>query len=298
MEIVILTGMSGAGKSSAMRALEDLDYFCIDNLPPDLLPGLLQAFAETEKEDGSLQASRTQKIAIGIDIRSLIRFGNVTAGFKNYFTEKMDTKIIFMEASNEALVSRYKQSRRNHPLAKSRNLVDAITEERKRLQDLRALSDFVIDTTEMSLNNLKDLLYNTLATNDYDQMMTIFVQSFGYKYGLPLDSDLVLDVRFLPNPFYDENLRDLSGLDEPVKNYIMQFDQTHKFLEIYRDFFQFSLPLYQNEGKVRLMIAVGCTGGRHRSVTLSGELANILRSLGYRVFLEHRDIRRDPIGGI
>lgn len=299
MEIVIITGMSGAGKSSAMRALEDLDFFCIDNLPPDLLSGLLQAFHKTDlEEDEFIQTSRTQKIAIGIDIRSLIQFGNSNVSIKNSLPADTNAKIIFMEASNRTLVSRYKQSRRNHPLAKGRNLVDAITEERERLHDLREMSDFVIDTTEISLSDLKDHLYNTLATDDYDQMMTIYVQSFGFKYGLPLDSDLVIDVRFLPNPFYDEELRPLSGLDEPVKDYIMQFDQVHKFLDIYREFFEFSLPLYQNEGKVRLMISIGCTGGRHRAVAISQELSMILRSMGYRVFSEHRDIKRDPVGGI
>ncbi len=298
MEVVIITGMSGAGKSSAMRALEDMDYFCIDNLPPGLLSGLLQAFRQSEEEQNPALPQRVQKLAIGIDIRGLIRFGNIPSDFSRLFPENYQHKIIFMEASNEALVSRYKQTRRNHPLASQISLIDAISRERVLLQNLREISDIIIDTTELSLSDLKETLFNTLQSDDSNQLMTVLVQSFGYKYGIPLDSDLVFDVRFLPNPFYEENLRELSGLDQPVRDFIFAHDQVHTFLECMRKFFEFSLPLYQEEGKVRLMIAVGCTGGRHRSVSLAEELSAILRDLGYHVLTEHRDIERDPAGGI
>ncbi len=301
MEIIIITGMSGAGKSAAMRALEDMEYFCIDNLPPGLLPGLLRSIAATQEENiaaDEKEHMRVQKMAIGIDIRSLMRFGNIPADFKKMFPEGIEHKIIFMEAADDVLVSRYKQSRRNHPLAHNKNLINAIQEERKLLREIRAISDIIIDTTEMTLTDLKDYLYDSLVSDSNDQYMTILVQSFGFKYGIPLDSDLVVDVRFLPNPFYDKNLRPMSGLDQPVKDFVLQYEQVQKFLHFSRDFYEFSLPAYQKEGKVRLMIAIGCTGGRHRSVTLAEEIAAMIRGMGYRVLLEHRDIERDPAGGL
>ncbi|HHT25279.1 MAG TPA: RNase adapter RapZ [Clostridiaceae bacterium] len=298
MEVIVITGMSGAGKSSAMRHLEDMDYFCIDNFPPRLVPGLLQSFAETEKELDSLNSDRNQKLAIGIDIRSLVRFGNINSDFLQMFPDGVDHKIIFMEASNDTLVSRYKQSRRNHPLAGTGNLIDAIQEEREKLRELRGLSDLIIDTTGMSLHDLKDFLFDLLTGNGQVELMTIFVQSFGFKYGIPLDCDLVTDVRFMPNPFYIEELRKFSGLDAPIKEYVLSFEETLEFLNLSRKFFEYSLPLYQKEGKVRLTLGVGCTGGRHRSVTISEELASILRDMDYRVFVDHRDIKRDPVGGL
>lgn len=298
VEVVIITGMSGAGKSSAMRFLEDMDCFCIDNLPPDLLPGLLQAYKDTEDEMETLESRRSQKLAIGIDVRSLIRFGDIASDFKDSFPKNCEYTIIFMEAATETLVSRYKQSRRNHPLAQTGNLIEAINEERNRLKELRGISDLIIDTTEMNLPDLKDFLFESLTFDEHDELMTVFIQSFGFKYGIPLDSDMVFDVRFLPNPFYIEELRELSGLDAPVKDYILQFDQVHKFLEHIQKFFAFSLPLYQKEGKVRLTLAIGCTGGRHRSVGITEELAVILRSMGYRILIDHRDIKRDPVGGL
>ncbi|MGI6580261.1 MAG: RNase adapter RapZ [Saccharofermentanales bacterium] len=298
MEVIVITGMSGAGKSSAMRHLEDMEYFCIDNFPPHLLPGLLQSFAETEKEMDALNSNRNQKLAIGIDIRSLVRFGNINSDFLQMFPEGVNHSIIFMEASDETLVSRYKQSRRNHPLAAKDNLIVAIRKEREKLRELRGLSDLIIDTTEMSLHELKDFLFDLLTENDQNELMTVFVQSFGFKYGIPLDCDLLLDVRFMPNPFYVSELREASGLDKPVKDYVMHFSEAREFLQLARRFFEFSLPLYQREGKVRLTVGVGCTGGRHRSVVVSEELASILRDLDYRIFIDHRDIKRDPVGGL
>ncbi|NLJ71122.1 MAG: RNase adapter RapZ [Clostridiaceae bacterium] len=298
MEVIVITGMSGAGKSSAMRHLEDMDYFCIDNFPPLLLPGLLQSFAETEKEMDALNSDRNQKLAIGIDIRSLVRFGNINADFLQMFPDGVNHRIIFMEASDETLVSRYKQSRRNHPLAGKGNLISAIREEREKLKELRGLSDLIIDTTGMSLHRLRDFLFDLLTENGQDGLMTIFVQSFGFKYGIPLDCDLVVDVRFMPNPFYIEELRKLSGLDTPVKEYVLRFAEVQEFLQLSQKLFEFSLPLYQREGKVRLTLGVGCTGGRHRSVTIAKELASILREMDYRVFVDHRDIQRDPAGGL
>ena len=281
-----------------MRHLEDMDYFCIDNFPPRLLPGLLQSFAETEKELDALNSDRRQKLAIGIDIRSLVRFGNINSDFLQMFPDGVDHRIIFMEASDDTLVSRYKQSRRNHPLAGKGNLIFAIQEEREKLRELRGLSDLTIDTTDMSLFELKDFLFDLLMGNGQDELMTIFVQSFGFKYGIPLDCDLVMDVRFMPNPFYIEELRELSGLDIPVKEYVLHFEETLEFLKLSRNFFEYSLPLYQKEGKVCLTLGVGCTGGRHRSVTISEELASILRDMAYCVFVDHRDIKRDTVGGL
>jgi len=275
-----------------------MDYFCIDNLPPNLLPGLLQSFAETEKEMDVLNSNRNQKLAIGIDIRSLVRFGNINSDFLQMFPDEVNHRIIFMEASDDTLVSRYKQSRRNHPLAAKNNLIAAIRKERENLKELRGLSDLIIDTTEMSLYELKDFLFDLLTGDGQEELMTIFVQSFGFKYGIPLDCDLVADVRFMPNPFYIEELRESSGLDAPVKEYVLNFPEVREFMQFARRFFEFSLPLYQKEGKVRLTLGVGCTGGRHRSVTISEELASVLRDMDYRVFVDHRDIKRDPVGGL
>jgi UPF0042 nucleotide-binding protein len=298
VEIIVVTGMSGAGKSSAMRHLEDMGYFCIDNLPPKLLPGLLQAFAETEKEMDILDSNRQQKLAVGIDVRSLMHFGAISSDFLQIFPEGSNHTIIFMEASNQTLVSRYKQSRRNHPLAGSGNLMNAIEQEREKLRDLKGISDLTIDTTEMSQYELKDFLFDLITHTDYVKSMTIFIQSFGFKYGIPLDSDLVFDVRFLPNPFYIDELRDHSGLEENVSQYIMQFSETDTFLQICQNFFEFSLPLYQKEGKVRLTLGVGCTGGRHRSVRIAEEIGKLLSDLDYQIFIDHRDIKRDPVGGL
>ncbi len=297
MEVIILTGMSGAGKSLAANYLEDMGFFCIDNLPPRLLPDIIGPYTRNSVSHSGYEPDDMRRMAFVIDVRSSSSFQDIVPSLKKL--DKMDVhyQVIFLEASDHVLISRYKQSRRNHPLAQNISIVQALELERERLAPLKEYAGIVIDTTALKPLDLKNKLFEALSLENRDERMTILVQSFGFKYGVPVDCDCVLDVRFIPNPFYDQSLRHLSGLDEPVRKFVMEHDVTQHYMSLQLDLFRYTIPYYVREGKVRLTIGIGCTGGRHRSVAMTEYFAGQLRESGMRVIVDHRDLHKDAASG-
>ena len=288
MRFVIVTGMSGAGRSTALRALEDAGYFCVDNLPISLI----------EKFSELIYPGNTEvtKVALGIDIRSGKAFNELAATLEELTVAGENYEILFLDSSDEVLVKRYKETRRTHPLAQTGRVADGIQEERKRLEFLKKQADYIIDTSNLLTRELKQELDKIFVQNKNFKNLVITVLSFGFKYGIPTDSDLVFDVRFLPNPYYYEELRKLSGNDKPVQDFVMGFEVSHRFLDKLIDMIQFLIPNYVLEGKNQLVISIGCTGGKHRSVTLANKLYERLRNnADYAVRIEHRDIEKDAV---
>ncbi len=278
--IFIITGMSGAGKSQALKSFEDLGFYCIDNLPISLIP-----------EFAGLVGDRhyLRNVALGIDIREGRFFKDFIRTLDDLGKLGLDYKIIFMDATDEALMQRFSETRHRHPLGK--NIAAAVREERRILTDLKARANKVIDTTKLTLGELKEILSSTLELKRTAEMK-LSVISFGYKYGIPLDADIVMDVRFLPNPYYVPSLRKKTGLDAPVGAYLRRQPGFKNFLKSYTEQIKALLPLYIREGKSYLTIAIGCTGGRHRSVYIAGEIARNLAAGGFSVSEYHRDIRK------
>ena len=288
MRFVIVTGMSGAGRSTALRALEDAGYFCVDNLPISLI----------EKFSELIYPGNTEvtKVALRIDIRSGKAFNELAATLEELTVAGVNYEILFLDSSDEVLVKRYKETRRTHPLAQNGRVADGIQEERKRLEFLKKQADYIIDTSNLLTRELKQELDKIFVQNKNFKNLVITVLSFGFKYGIPTDSDLVFDVRFLPNPYYYEELRKLSGNDKPVQDFVMGFEVSHRFLDKLIDMIQFLIPNYVLEGKNQLVISIGCTGGKHRSVTLANKLYERLRNnADYAVRIEHRDIEKDAV---
>ena len=288
MRFVIVTGMSGAGRSTALRALEDAGYFCVDNLPISLI----------EKFSELIYPGNTEvtKVALGIDIRSGKAFNELAATLEELTVAGVNYEILFLDSSDEVLVKRYKETRRTHPLAQNGRVADGIQEERKRLEFLKKQADYIIDTSNLLTRELKQELDKIFVQNKNFKNLVITVLSFVFKYGIPTDSDLVFDVRFLPNPYYYEELRKLSGNDKPVQDFVMDFEVSHRFLDKLIDMIQFLIPNYVLEGKNQLVISIGCTGGKHRSVTLANKLYERLRNnADYAVRIEHRDIEKDAV---
>jgi len=283
LELVVITGMSGAGKTVAMQSFEDMGYFCVDNMPPSLLP----KFWELIKESG-----KVTKICLVIDLRSRAFFDEILSVIPNLDnTSFVTTKILFLEASNDKLVSRYKETRRSHPLSKGGGLMSGITAEREALKEIKSRAQKIIDTTEMTPRELRQEIM-TEYNRDEEELFTVNVMSFGFKYGLPIDADIVMDVRFLPNPYYIDALRPKTGLDQDVYDYVMKQPETEQF---YRKFIQLlwvCLPGYKKEGKSGVVIAIGCTGGKHRSIALTERVGHELMDNGYRVKITHRDHER------
>ena len=280
LELVIITGMSGAGKTVAVQSFEDLGYFCIDNMPPTLLP----TFWELVKESGKIS-----RIALVIDLRSRDFFKEVDsliATLDN--TQLVTTRIIFLDSSDSVLVSRYKETRRNHPLAPDGRVSEGIAKERELLMDLRTRAQIIIDTSDISPRQLRERLIKDFATKDY-QTFHVEVMSFGFKYGVPIDADIIWDVRFLPNPHYIPELRPQTGMDAPVYDYVMEQPETQAFYSKLIDVIEFCLPGYKKEGKSSVTIAIGCTGGKHRSVAIAERIANHLKTDNYAVNISHRD---------
>ena len=282
MKFVILTGMSGAGKSTAIKMMEDIGYYCVDNLPI----ALLEKFVELS----SLQENaELQKVAVGIDIRNgqaLEEIRDVLARIKK---KKVHYEILFLDAEDSVLVKRYKETRRNHPLSGGDRVDKGIEEERKRLAFLKESADYIIDTSQLLTRELKAELDKIFVQNQDYKNLFITILSFGFKYGIPADSDLVFDVRFLPNPYYVEGLRAKTGNDKEIQDYVFQYEEAHTFLDKLEDMLNFLIPNYIAEGKNQLVISIGCTGGKHRSVTLANALYERLSGQkGYGLKIEHR----------
>ncbi|AOF48744.1 RNase adapter RapZ [Tetragenococcus halophilus] len=279
LDLVIITGMSGAGKTVAIQSFEDLGYFCIDNMPPNLIP----KFWELIKESGKIT-----KIALVVDLRSRSFFEEIQAMLVEIEnTAFINTRVLFLDASDSELVSRYKETRRTHPLAMDGLITEGIRKERAVLEELKADASIVIDTTELSPRQLREKI-NEEFRSSTDTGFRIEMVSFGYKYGLPIDADIVMDVRFLPNPHYIAELRPLTGLEEPVYDYVMGFSSTENFYQQFLSLLQSILPGYVEEGKSNLLVAIGCTGGQHRSVALTQRIGEALAQ-DYKVNITHRD---------
>ncbi|UXR70009.1 MULTISPECIES: RNase adapter RapZ [unclassified Staphylococcus] len=283
-ELIIVTGLSGAGKSVAIQSLEDLGYFCVDNLPPILLPKFIELMAE--------KTPSLQKVAIGIDLRGREFFQSFVEEINKIKNDaQVHVNILYADAETKKLISRYKETRRQHPLQKKTGLtlVEAIDEERQLLAEVRSIANFIVDTTKLTPKQLKKRIaeyFNKAVGPSF----TINVTSFGFKHGIQIDADIVFDVRFLPNPYYIEALRPLTGMDAPVYDYVMKWQETETFYSKLLDLLLFTIPGYQKEGKSQLVIAIGCTGGQHRSVALAQRLADELqRIFDYNIYVYHRD---------
>ncbi len=284
MRFIIVTGLSGAGKSEATNALEDMGYFCVDNLPPKLI----KKFAEVCKQSkGSID-----KVALVMDIRGGIFFDDLFESLSELSKEQFQYEILFLDTSDEVLVKRFKEKRRSHPLAPGGRVITGIELERQKLRDVKDKADVIIDTSKYAIKDLREEMARKFGDKEMpEKQMAITILSFGFKYGIPVDSDLVFDVRFIPNPFYIPELKPFSGNDEPVKNYVMEQTETQTFLQKANDMFEFLIPNYQKEGKRQLIISIGCTGGRHRSVAIANSIYETLRANNHDVYIEHRDIK-------
>ena len=292
MNLVIVTGMSGAGKSTAMKMMEDMGYFCVDNLPVEFFDKFVDLFSGT--------TNMTQKnIALGMDIRSGESLEVLKTALQHLDRDEIHYEILFLDASDTVLVKRYKETRRNHPLANGERVEKGIDREREKVAFLREQADFIIDTSNLLTRELKTELERIfIHDEDYKNMM-ITILSFGFKYGIPSDSDMVMDVRFLPNPYYDIELRPKTGNDIEIQEFVMRSPEASQFVDKLEDLVQFLIPQYIDEGKNQLVISIGCTGGKHRSVTLANELFKCLNKEDreYGLKIEHRDLTKDALRG-
>ena len=292
MRFVIVTGMSGAGKSTAMKMMEDMGFFCIDNLPVPLLDKLVDFTTNFD--------TQMKNIAIGIDARSGERLDTVEGMLEILKEKDVKYEELFLDAEDSVLVKRYKETRRNHPLAPGERVNKGIGLERKKLEFLKKEADFIIDTSRLLTRELKAELEKIFVQDEQFKSLFVTILSFGFKYGIPADSDLVMDVRFLPNPYYVEGLRAKTGNDVEIQQYVMQFDEAGVFLDKLENLVKFLIPYYISEGKNQLVLSIGCTGGKHRSVTLANEIykrLNAQETMEYGLKIEHRDIEKDAIRG-
>ncbi len=288
MRFVIVTGMSGAGKSSVLKMLEDAGYFCVDNLPVPLLPKFAELISSQEHET-------TPLVALGIDIRSGEGLATVNKVLDTIKAFGVNYEILFLDCEDAVLIKRYKETRRQHPLALEGRLEDGIKSERKKMKFLKLKADYIMDTTQMLVRDLKAEIDKIFVKNEPYQNFYVTVLSFGFKYGIPTDADLVFDVRFLPNPYYVEDLRKKTGNEQEVRDFVMNCKEYDMFLGKLVDLFVFLAPQYIKEGKNQLVIAIGCTGGKHRSVTVANSIYEYLKEKNYSVKIEHRDISKDAL---
>lgn len=277
--------MSGAGKTSVLKFLEDINFFCVDNLPPALLPKFAELCYEQEGE--------IERVAMGIDIRGGRLFNDLFEVLSDLQEKGYEYEILFLDASDEVLIKRYKETRRSHPLSRNGSIQEGILKEREMLRDVKTKATYIIDTSQALTRQLKEQINGIFVENKKHENLVITIQSFGFKYGIPTDSDLVFDVRFLPNPFYIQELKELTGNDDPVSSYVMQFEESQTFLQKLVDMVEFLIPLYIKEGKNNLVISIGCTGGKHRSVTLANALYAALGQDRHTLLLQHHDIEKD-----
>jgi UPF0042 nucleotide-binding protein len=284
LKIIIVTGMSGSGKSTALRALEDVGFFCVDNLPVVLLPKLLEIQTDA--------ASEISKVALVMDLREryfLEKYAEIFAKLKE---EGHRIEILFLDASDDSLLRRFRETRRAHPLCERGTVMEGITLEREKLSALRAMADKIVDTSSFNVHQLKDVIQRHFMTSTTEKRLVINLMSFGFRYGLPPEADIVLDVRFLPNPYFIEELKHLNGQDEKIQEYVMGWEESQTFLRKMLDMMEFLIPLYEKEGKSNLNVALGCTGGKHRSVVMTTRLARYFSGEDYLVNVAHRDIHR------
>ena len=289
MKLLILTGMSGAGKNTAFKMLEDMGYYCVDNLPIQLLKSVVEL-----AENGAFD----EKIVVGIDVRNGASMKLLPDILQELDNDNKQFSILFLDAEDDVLIKRYKETRRNHPLSGQERIADGIASERESIGFLGDIADYVIDTTHLLTRELKEELEKIFVDDVDFKSLFVTIVSFGFKYGIPEDADLVFDVRFLPNPYYDTDLRPFTGNDQPIKDFVLKYDEAQTFLEKTTDLIKFLIPNYIKEGKNQLVIAVGCTGGKHRSVCLADEIFDALKSdESYGLKIEHRDIGKDALRG-
>lgn len=288
--LVLITGLSGAGKSQAIRTLEDLGYFCVDNLPPALIPTFMQLCKQLEEP--------ISKIAMGVDVRGREFFEDLADALKILENDGVRPAVLFLEAEDDVLVRRYKETRRRHPLSPQGGMLEVIRDEREILSDIRARATVIIDTSDLTTAEFRKQLIDVFSKTVKFEKLLITVVTFGFKYGLPLDADLVFDVRFLANPYYVTELKPLTGLDERVSQFMFKSTLARNFFSRLTKFIDFLLPNYVDEGKAHITIAIGCTGGRHRSVALGEALRGHLEDKEHTVVVEHRDIERGESGGL
>jgi len=281
MKFVIITGLSGAGKSQAMKSMEDLGFYCVDNLPPSLIPKFADLCFHAQGD--------IEKIALVIDIRGGKFFNDLFESLDAIQKQGFHYEILFLEASDETLIKRFKETRRNHPLSPEGRIMDGIEAEREKLAELKSKANYIVDTSNLTSVQLKEEIKKIFSEGNKTENLTVSIQSFGFKKGLPLDADLVFDVRFLPNPHYIDTLRDYTGDDLEVRNYVMKWPESIEFVKKLKEMIDFLMPFYIKEGKTQLVIAIGCTGGKHRSVTIANILYETLKEKGHRVTINHRD---------
>lgn len=285
MDCLIISGMSGAGKSQAVDVLEDIGYYCVDNMPVSLIPRFAELFVDS--------SSKYKRVAIVVDVRSVGDFRRLFSVLEELRTIEIKTGVLFLDCSDECLLNRYKETRRRHPLdIDGKGLVGAMAEERRLLEEVKARADYLIDTTSLSAASLRRHIANLFGEEGGKKMMVISISSFGFKYGIPHESDMVFDVRFIRNPYYVPELKVQTGLDAAVRDYIFESPQAREFSGRLLDMLDFLIPLYIAEGKTSLVVSVGCTGGQHRSVAVAQKLYDDLCAKGHNVVIKHRDINK------
>lgn len=284
LRVVIITGLSGSGKSTALRALEDIGFFCVDNLPVVLLPKFLDITTKSSPE--------IKQVAMVMDLRERSFLKKYEGIFSRLKEKGYKIEILFLDSSDESLLRRFSVTRRTHPLSEKGSIIDGIRQEREKLSSLKEMADQIIDSTSTNVHQLKDIVQRYFLPASEHKKVIINVVSFGYRYGLPADADLVFDVRFLPNPYFVEDLREFSGQNDAVRDYVLKNEKSETFLEKVFDLMTYLIPLYDKEGKVRLNVALGCTGGKHRSVVMADQLGAHFSKMKYIVNITHRDINK------
>ena len=283
LRVVIITGMSGSGKTTSLRALEDIGFFCVDNLPVVLLPEFLEIQSAVSKD--------VTKVAMGMDLREKSFLESYTKIFEHLNKKGYKIEILFLDAGDDALLHRFSETRRTHPLSLRGSVMDGINSERDKLSPLKQMADKIIDTTSLNVHQLKDTVQRYFLDSSLRRMI-IHVTSFGYRFGLPADADMILDVRFLPNPYFVEDLKIYDGHNIKVRRYVLEFEESRMFIQKLFELMEFLIPLYEKEGKARFNIALGCTGGRHRSVVMANELVAYFTNKNFVVSIGHRDINK------